>query len=61
MAALVEDVDFYIVSKTATMKEMGASEASIRVMKSFDEPIVEFKETLNKENLQKWEEKIFNF
>ena len=53
MATLVEDVDFYIVSKTATMKEMGASEASIRVMKSFDEPIVEFKETLNKENLQK--------
>jgi len=54
VAALVEDVDFYIVSKTATMKEMGASEASIRVMKSFDEPIVEFKETLNKENLQKF-------
>ena len=50
---MVEDVDFYIVSKPATMKEIGATEASIRVMKSFDDPIVEFKETLTKENLKR--------
>jgi len=54
VASMVEDVDFYIVSKPATMKEIGATEASIRVMKSFDEPIVEFKETLTKENLKRF-------
>jgi len=54
VASMVEDVDFYVVSKPATMKEIGATEASIRVMKSFDEPIVEFKETLTKENLKRF-------
>ena len=53
VASMVEDVDFYIVSKPATMKEIGATEASIRVMKSFDEPIVDFKESLTKENLKR--------
>ena len=52
VASMVDDVDFYIVSKPAVMKEIGANEASIRVMKSFDEPLVEFKETLTKENLK---------
>jgi len=54
VASMVDDVDFYIVSKPATMKEIGATEATIRVMKSFDEPIVEFKETLTKENLKRF-------
>ena len=53
VASMVDDVDFYIVSKPATMKEIGATEASIRVMKSFDEPIVDFKESLTKENLKR--------
>jgi len=51
---MVDDVDFYIVSKPALMKEIGATEASIRVMKSFDEPLVEFKDTLTKENLKRF-------
>merc|ERR1719341_3134737 len=54
VASMVDDVDFYIVSKPATMKEIGATEASIRVMKSFDEPIVDFKESLTKENLKRF-------
>jgi len=54
VASMVDDVDFYIVSKPATMKEIGATEASIRVMKSFDEPVVEFKESLTKENLKRF-------
>ena len=53
VASMVDDVDFYIVSKPAVMKEIGATEASIRVMKSFDEPLVEFKDTLTKENLKR--------
>ena len=53
VASLVEDVDFYIVSKPAIMKEMKAIEGSIRVMKVFEEPVVEFKEELTKENLKK--------
>jgi len=56
VAGMVEDVDFYIVSKPDTMKEIGAAEASIRVMKSFDEPVVEFKEALTNENLKRFVE-----
>jgi len=56
VASMVEDVDFFIVSKLETMKEMGAAEASIRVMKSFDDPVVNFKGALTKENLKKFVE-----
>jgi len=54
LAADYDDVNFYLVSNPAVMKEYHQKDGSIMVLKTFDEKEAHFADSLTKENLEKF-------